>query len=249
MINVSKVLDAVENFLSFRSPPIPAYPKGRVAVLSEYDDDIEEEPLSVLLEDAPICFFMVYEDAKGNVSERNVTIRNIKKGANNSLLMRGYCHERRALRSFRLDRVKEMVFPITGEVLSSVDEFMDFLCIEKKQDKNTYGAIEKCKHGLNILVFIARCDGRYDSEEEDVLVHYLMNECFDYNLDEDVLKQYFQTICPDVYTFRSSVKALALGEGFENIFKYAVRLAEADGVLLPIESDLLRELEDFKHAS
>lgn len=63
-------------------------------------------------------FLIHYEDAKGNVSEREINVRAITD-KNGVTYLKAYCHARRAMRTFRLDRVVEVIDLGTGEVIDA----------------------------------------------------------------------------------------------------------------------------------
>ncbi|WP_417441915.1 WYL domain-containing protein [Idiomarina sp.] len=64
---------------------------------------------------------LTYFDANFNVSIRKVDFRSAR-GSNGRQYMDAYCHERRALRTFRGDRIESMVNCKTGEVIESVEK-------------------------------------------------------------------------------------------------------------------------------
>lgn len=63
---------------------------------------------------------ITYFDANYNVSMRKVDFRSARE-SNGRQYMNAYCHERRALRTFRGDRISSMVNCKTGEVIESVE--------------------------------------------------------------------------------------------------------------------------------
>lgn len=63
-------------------------------------------------------FLIHYEDAQGNVSEREINVRAVTD-KNGVTYLKAYCHARRAMRTFRLDRVIEVVDLGTGEVIDA----------------------------------------------------------------------------------------------------------------------------------
>ena len=65
--------------------------------------------------------FLKYRDASDVVTDRRVTVFDVERiggaGGSGALALVTYCHERRAARSFRLDRIVEAIDAETGEVL------------------------------------------------------------------------------------------------------------------------------------
>lgn len=81
--------------------------------------------------------------------------------------MTSWCHERGALRTFRIDRIRDLVCVETGEVLDPERHF---------EDLRLRGALSVDDKALTelarILVFLARCDGEYHPLEELALTSY-----------------------------------------------------------------------------
>lgn len=61
-------------------------------------------------------FHMRYQDANGAITEREVTAYGVRQ-KNENLYLYGYCHERGAFRTFRIERIMELVDLSTGEVV------------------------------------------------------------------------------------------------------------------------------------
>ncbi|WP_291295840.1 WYL domain-containing protein [Elioraea sp.] len=62
---------------------------------------------------------MHYRDANGAETDRRVTVRNVLGRDGAATHINGRCHDRRASRSFRLDRIAELQDEETGEVLAT----------------------------------------------------------------------------------------------------------------------------------
>lgn len=139
----------------------PRFPAGRQATLPSADlpeaapTDAGTSPKS------PLMLFIAYRDAQGRASERRVTVRAIHGNPPHILLC--FCHERRAFRHFRFDRIIEAVHPETGEV------FVGHEIIEAISDAGYQAVDPFMKRLVIILVFVMRCDGRADLEEWEVI--------------------------------------------------------------------------------
>lgn len=72
---------------------------------------------------APVRIVMRYKDAEGAVTTRSVDLRTLTfdagtpRGAPLPVLAGGYCHLRKEPRTFRIDRIEELVLP-DGEVIA-----------------------------------------------------------------------------------------------------------------------------------
>lgn len=64
-----------------------------------------------------------YLDANGFESERTILVREIGIINKNPVYFFGYCFDRKAPRTFRIDRIEEMADAETGEILNSLDFF------------------------------------------------------------------------------------------------------------------------------
>lgn len=116
--------------------------------------------------------FLTYRDSAGQVSERRITCRSIS-GEGQPVYFSGYCHERKAPRTFRIDRVVELVDYDTGELVDPLRRFADL---------RMHGLLPMRDRSLADLavamVFMAKCDGEYhpmeESAIEDGLSRYLI---------------------------------------------------------------------------
>ena len=146
-----------------------------------------DENGSVILE--PIFSTIDYVDAAGRESRRRITLRSLHTG-NNGPILRAICHERRALRCFRIDRIECFIEP-DGEVVEADDFLRETLFIDpskliqpespsKEQGRPgrprlgseyapAQAARERLRSPLSILVLAARADDEFHPEELDVI--------------------------------------------------------------------------------
>ena len=68
-------------------------------------------------------FIIEYVDAKKQSSTRRITVWGIKKGSDDIPVLTADCHERKAARSFRIDRIKT-IFDFDGEIAGSVPSYL-----------------------------------------------------------------------------------------------------------------------------
>ncbi|MBV7408185.1 WYL domain-containing protein [Maritimibacter sp. DP1N21-5] len=96
-------------------------------VLLAPDDDPEppQGPERKILSLEPYYWMIEYRDSKGQVTRRHVTMRTIEEYDGNHIL-RAYCHERKAMRSFRTDRVICLIDQ-DGEIEDATSWFADIL--------------------------------------------------------------------------------------------------------------------------
>jgi hypothetical protein len=147
-----------------------------------------------------------YVDAKGNGSRRRITMRSITGGSHGPIL-KAICHERRALRAFRCDRIE--CFIDEDGIVTDCDEFFtDILRVDlsaftdpatkpnAKVEEHEPATIypfgkpgsdirydpvtdlrQKLSAPVSVLVAVARCDGLHDTEVAAIL-NYIEDEAF-----------------------------------------------------------------------
>ncbi|WP_320176652.1 hypothetical protein [Roseovarius pacificus] len=140
-----------------------------------------------------------YCDAKGHETRRRITLLKIKNGPNAPILS-AICHERKALRHFRFDRIE--CFIDDDGVVTPADEFardtllvdigaFNHRAIEDQPANNAKAASSEHKDDpfavaqslrnllrapLSILVAAAKVDGQFHAEEHDVICCYAEEE-------------------------------------------------------------------------
>lgn len=104
-----------------------------------------------------------YLDDKGAESERTITCMSLN-GYGGVTHIQAFCHKRERPRSFRIDRILELVDIETGELLHAESHF---------EMLGAVGALPFEDKGfsafLQIAAFMAKCDGTYHPLEEEAL--------------------------------------------------------------------------------
>lgn len=183
----------------------PRFPAGRSAVLPPIDLPEGECVSEKSSPTAPLMLFLVYRDAEGRHSERRVTVRQLQ--GNPPHIMVCFCHERGALRNFRIDRVIEAVHPETGEVFVGAG-------ITEALSEAGYRPVDPFfKRLVTILVFVMRCDGRADLEEWEIIDDAIANWAgrFDGGRSAAAAQLLARRIAPDSGDMLTALNALALG--------------------------------------
>lgn len=138
-------------------------PPGRIASVAADDDpdhSFGDDQAEASDPSAGATFFAVYAKASGEVTQRRLSIKQIQ-GHGRAERVLCYCHERRALRTFVIERFVELVDLETGELLDSLSFF------EGCRAQGTLPAKDRAFHDmLAILVFIAECDDQFHPLEE-----------------------------------------------------------------------------------
>ena len=139
--------------VAIRPPPAP---DGFVA--APIDEGVRTSPPSNPIGQA---LLLHYVNAKQEVSRRRVTVRKITQGGG-AFYLNAYCHERKAPRNFRVDRIVELIDVATGEVLTGAEaeELLQRLPFqpERSNHEPTRELLRDERSALQVLVFLARAD-------------------------------------------------------------------------------------------
>lgn len=108
-----------------------------------------------------------YRDGAGSLTKRD--IRLMKYGAwEGGAILWAYCHLRQANRTFRTDRILSCTDLDTGEVISSLETWLD-----SKYQASPERAIEKIVDtawdALRVLLYVSKADGRLTQKERAVV--------------------------------------------------------------------------------
>lgn len=143
----------------------------------EQDDSTEnpgwsEEEFSAPFFPRPIkaTIKLVYTDSSGKKSERIVDAKECDTSAPDGYLI-GFCHLRRSIRTFRLDRIVSAVDVETGELIASLNAFA-----AKKYEESPVAAVDRLfedhSDALRVLFYVAKADGRFTQKEKDIYLEY-----------------------------------------------------------------------------
>ena len=206
---------------------IPRIPAGRRTYLSA------TEPLATTVDrddSASWTAFISYVDAGGDASERRVTCHAIE-GFGGASHITAYCHERRAARTFRVDRIRELACAETGEVFDPATHF-DLL--------RQSGAL-RCEDKVltdvaRILVFLARCDGEYHPLEEEGLSDQFSRYCVRFNGTDKLMEQALtgcRQLAPDSHDMIKAIGKMAKSPGGQQVARFVLdagaAIIDADG--------------------
>lgn len=221
----------------------PLTPEAFVASLPELDADgwDEEDDAEPDLEGvAGVGCVITYADSSGFESVRRVTCRKLsRKGV--ATYLQAFCHEREALRTFRVDRILEVACGATGEVFSPASDYFGNYQVEDGGAAINWGlgvqAAADLRAGLNVLAFLARCDGRVVEEERVVFGDFCQSfavrfgsESFEY----EAAGRHAEQLAPDAETFYVALLRLKRAGAPPGLARLALqssgRLIDADGV-------------------
>ncbi|WP_353474805.1 hypothetical protein PVT71_14645 [Salipiger sp. H15] len=163
----------------------PSIPEPQAAAPDDPEMEAIDESGELALE--PIYGMIDYCDSRGQETRRRITLQKLKTGRNGHLLQ-AICHERKALRSFRCDRI-ECFITDDGEVIETAEFFREHLFIElgelaapnrnavRKPEVMAPRAIrDELNAALFVLVAAAKTDGEFHPEEIDAICIYIEDE-------------------------------------------------------------------------
>ena len=134
----------------------------------------------------PVYTVIDYCDSKGDGTRRRITMRRLCRGPHAPLL-KAVCHERRALRSFRCDRI-EFFIDDDGVITETIEFFRDVMDIDlstfgpsnaQRRQSQARDVRDTLRPMLSLLLAAGRSDGFLHPEELDVILRYAEDELFD----------------------------------------------------------------------
>lgn len=218
------------------------------------DDGISLDELLCLID---------YCGASGEVTRRRITLRKIARGPHAPILS-AVCHERRAFRHFRCDRIEGFITE-DGEVISCDVFFRDTLLLNLAElaPSAAQQALpaarqirDRLRPALSLLVTTAQADGEFHPEELDAICHYVEAELMEgtrcEEFRDDVTVEVLDQITNLVRYMRPQRNSIAgyLSQVLdyneadrERLARAIARVIAADGILRDEEAALLEELD------
>lgn len=228
-----------------------------------------------------VTFAIEYEDSEGSNSTRRITLRHLYASGSIGYI-RAYCHERKASRTFRFDRIVNVidsdgviydagvffkeelkidwsVYLNAEKVISSAAASSSATASKDALHVATPGRREKpglaqrraARDGLRVLTALARADGHLHEKEVAVLMAYLEDICEHQGIcveeaDRAALLPYLKRQKPDEEVLERCLENIAASkpEQQAHFLDYAIRLADADGVVAEEEFQFLLDLRE-----
>lgn len=185
---------------------------------------------------------IAYRDAKDTPSWRRIDVKGLSEFGE-YLYLEAWCHLRADNRSFRIDRIAEIVTPETGEVIYDVPAFLARFTKEQlAPGRDQASVMSRARTGLVPLIWIARADYQLSDSEMDLLVSYVA----DRNLlsgsryltaewNRALVRRWIEAQTPTLENARGAIAGMTKdGREKELVAKYAaqlVALADGDGGL------------------
>lgn len=192
-------------------------------------------------------FGIEYVDATGACTVRRITALKLRYNAGMPLLL-CWCHERGALRSFRLDRVR-CCYDTNGEVFETANFLRSAFAIDINRIIEVVEPEDVFGNGLRILAALARVDGHLHPEELERMMQYCVSIYDHYGasmplgLDKALPELAFRLRPTTVVVERSLRGLRRAAAGERRLFaRYAVQVMDADSVQHPDEFALVQRL-------
>ena len=224
----------------------------RAPVLPE-DDDADLPGAAAWPTTQPMLVELTYVDGQGRRSTRQVTVRAVGRSGDH-LYLRGLCHQRGAMRCFRVDRIVEVVTPLDGGVYENAIAFLsDDLLISGDGDPATASldaAFARSTDIVMALAFLARCDGDYARHEQDAIARVLARRADGIAYDAAAAARRIALLHPDFDDFAGAIGRVArTPEEALELAHAAIEVVDADGVYAPEERRFMKELAGVLEAA
>ena len=196
-------------------------------VLDGPDDEFEIVTASAPA--LPADVHIVYRSEQG-ASARVVTIRKIWR-AEGVLFLQGICHLRNTVRTFRGDRIEALVCLATGEAPDNPAAWLEDHALMRGEigPDHTAAALKAARYELLILAFLARSDFKFDPDELEVAIDYVMMSTLS-PIDREVAGRYISRLSTTAVDIEACVHRVTRRDGqWQTLQRAMRRLVDADG--------------------
>lgn len=200
------------------------------------------------------CLIIEYVNLKNERTQRVITCRQYAVRGDKTYVQ-AFCHHRKTLRSFRIDRIIDVFDPVTGESLSPVQAFFAQFSPDRIAKSGLTWGLSVGRYAdlialINGLIFIARCDREYHPSEmvslEQAITGFWIRMEIQGDADFYDILRYSEKLAPDGETFWLAMARFREEPALASIFRrYAHLLIQADGFVRPEEAYWAIEIDDF----
>lgn len=203
----------------------------------------------------PITAFVCaieYRDSSGGYSARLIRCQRYVESRGTRYVY-AYCHLAGALRQFRVDRITSVSDATTGEVLGDGSYFARFSSEAGTPGADTWGLKRHQKAivvaGLNVLSFLARCDGHYHPLEEEVIERFVCSLYLRKEWESEpplsAIVGHARRLAPDGAAFFSALNVIGHSRTTTRVvLQAAAAVIEADGFVCADEVNWMVALRD-----
>ncbi len=212
------------------------------------DDDLQPPP-SGTAPALPTALHIAYRSTSGDISRRVITLLCAWQ-ADDLTYFQGRCHLRRAVRTFRADRVVELVCLASGEVPDSPESWVrqHALYEGERVEDYTPHALRGCRDELALLAYVGQADGVFDADEVEIAIDYVMMSTSQ-DIDRDRAEQYIRRLTPSIADISEHLQALAAHpDRWSRLARAMRRLVDADRVVTANEQIAWTEIRRRQEA-
>ncbi|WP_181180091.1 WYL domain-containing protein [Mesorhizobium sp. B2-1-3A] len=235
--------------------PLPGAP--RQVMLPDVDEPIERD-IEHLGEAEGQSFMIEYVDSGGRQSSRRISVYGLAMGSAGIPLLTARCHERKATRQFRVDRIRCCI-DYSGEIHDDVATFlfdnfgMSLSLASRKADAVAEARwrdiLNLIRDDAVVLAAMSQSDGTVHSTEVDVATRHLASavertDIFLTPAEIDLISAHFQRLRPSGRSIGASLDNIA-GLGARHVtrlLRAALAVLDADGKRHSAEVELLNRL-------
>lgn len=230
-------------------------PMGVVPVLPAADDQMEEAGGTLGRMDGQ-TFVIEYVDTKGRASVRRISVHAIEAGAGGMPCLYARCHERKAMRQFRVDRIRScadfdgVVYPDVMQYLSETFGMGMSAAVAASAGHQRWASIlDAIRADTVLLSCVSLADGARHDRETEVIADYLARIAEDVigmMTDAEIVAmvRYVRRLRPGPEAITSAIEMMRRKEGGHQrrFFRACVDVMDADGLRRGSEKTLIDDL-------
>lgn len=221
------------------------------------DDDLALPLVADVQPVTGIVMVISYLDTKGQPSTRQIVCRRIEQFADKAYLI-ARCELRQQSRTFNISRIASAIDSATGQIYEPGSKLLEAFTVDRQSTgRFRFGlspkAFARFNAALNILAFVARCDGKWHVLETEAIENFVM-ACwlrldFPGDLDLAAVTAHVARLAPDDEALWRSVYEVANHPAMARlVVQHLGRVIDADGVHHPREvywaSQIAEALQD-----
>lgn len=195
-----------------------------------------------------------YKDSRSGVSERQIICHRLEIKAGTSYVI-ARCMLRKQTRSFRLDRIQQAVDIVSGEVFEPGSAYFQQYNPDSMSSSAFHFGLSPRLYAdfnaaLNVLTFVARCDGQFDRSETSAIENFAtawwMRSQLTKPLDLDDVRRHVQRLAPDAETMWASLQRCMASETIAYMLqRHICAVVDADGVHHEREVWWCNQIDEF----
>ena len=235
------------------APPMPpAHPLGFVPVLTSQPDDHHHHDDGEVIE-ADIygqSFGMIYRSANGEETQRRITVRALAFSLEGALIVKAFCWERGAPRTFRADRIQTLYRLSTGEIIPTPATFFAAYANEHRYASadSTDILLKETAPGIRALLFISRSDADESMDEREAIRWYVEQRANGRAFVWDRFSRFLDHQSPDTHLVARGLGQISKDRRHARcLLDAAARLIDADGEITAEETAACVELQQILH--